>query len=131
MQFSINCKVLHSGITLSEAKELFSSYEMKVSAPENYSKIILYGRLILDKIDHEVVVHMYFSKDCELLNSMVIHPFPINFDKLQTYLEQQIGIEGNVIDKTNVRWLFDDGEIQHSIIDRFGEEEMIYLSFEQ
>lgn len=130
MQLLLNDKRIKSGQNFSEIKSLLKEYRMDATIPEDYPEIIFHGKLLLEEIDHEVVIHIYFDKEKEELQSMVLHPSPMNFEKMQLFLENQFQKPHIVSGEKEVSWKFEDGEIMHKITKRFGEEEMVYLKFD-
>lgn len=129
MRFLLNDTIISTGQTLPEIKNLLHEYGFKLSIPENYPNSILHGKLLLKKINHRIVIHIYFSKCNGKLESIVIHPFPMNFEKIQRFLEEQFKSPSHIVSGQNAAWEFEDGEVIHQIIDRFGDEEMVYLKF--
>lgn len=129
MQFLLNDLLIQSGQSLDDVKNILKEYEFKETVPEHSEEIIFHGKTILRSIEHEIAIHMYFSKDTFELQSMVIHPFPLNFNKIQTYLEKQFGKVNHILEKTSAEWIFEGGKVIHQILDRWGEEEMIFIEF--
>lgn len=118
--------IIKNKMLLSEIIELLDSYGFKIT---NREEIIIYhGELVLEG-DTKIVVHLYFESATKVIQRAVIHIFPIDFGKVQKYLVDHYG-EPTVkrIDSKFI-WTFPDGEMIHSIIDRFGEEEGIYYLF--
>lgn len=130
MRFLLNDKMIETGQTFDEVKILMKDYGFQKNISEYSSEIIFHGNCQWEMLHHEVVVHMYFDKDTKKIRNIVIHPFPMNFNKMQAFLEEQFGKPDIISSEKIVKWTFEDGEVIHSIRDRFGDEEMIYLVFE-
>lgn len=75
------------------------------------------------------VAHLYFSPKTQLLQSAVVHIFPLDFERTQRYLEALYGRPEMRPSQCDAIWHFTDGKLEHRVMDRFGEEEGIYLSF--
>lgn len=129
MRFLLNDQLIQSGQSLNNVKNLLKEYKFEETVPEYGEEIIFHGRALLKSIEHEIGIHMYFSKETFELQRMVIHPFPINFNRLQSYLENQFGKVCSVLAKTHAEWIFESGKVIHQMIDRWGPEEMIYVEF--
>ncbi len=129
MQFCLNDKLIQTGQTLADIKMLLKEYEFQETIPEYGEEIIFHGETMLKSIEHKIVCHMYFDKVMAELTSMVIHPLPVEYDKIQSFLEEQFGKATNIISETNKAWHFTDGKVSHTIRDRFGEEEMVGVTF--
>lgn len=117
---------IENGMTLMNVSKLLDSYGYATTSTEDV--IIYHGKLQLDDME-KIVVHLYFEPTSKIIQSAVIHTFPINFNHVQNYL---IGHYGEPTMKKSdyyFIWTFSDGEITHSIIDRFGDEEGIYFIF--
>lgn len=108
---------------LSEIIELLDSYGFKIT---NIDEIIIYHGELVFEGDKKIVIHLYFESATKVIQRAVIHIFPINFDNVQNYLVSHYGEP--TVKRTDCEfiWTFPDGEMIHSIIDRFGEEEGIY-----
>lgn len=129
MRFLLDDKLILSGQSLDAVKDMFNEYDFKETVPEYGDEIIFHGKVKLRSVDCETVIHMYFSKDTYELQSMIIHPFPINFDKVQSYLEKQFGKAASTIKNTMAEWIIENGKMIHKIEDRWGEEEVVYIDF--
>lgn len=129
MQFLLNDKKIYTGQTFTEIENLLHEYGLNTTIPEESQVIILHGKLSLKEVNHDAVIHIYFGKEKEELQSMVMHPIPMNFEKIQRFLENHLGKPDIASGENNVIWKFADGEVIHQIVDRFGEEEMVYINF--
>lgn len=117
---------IKNGMSLVEVRELLDSYRFIVTNTDNV--IIYHGKLQLDDVE-KIVVHLYFEPATRIIQSAVVHTFPINFNHVQNYLIAHHGEPTMKKSDYEFVWTFLDGEITHSIIDRFGDEEGIYYWF--
>lgn len=129
MVFKINDKSIHTNQNLAEVQAELAEYNLTITKPENSNEIIFHGKLLIREINQEVVVHLYFDKEENIITSMVLHSFPIDFNKIQLFLEQQYQVPNDESRDHYAKWVFKDGEVTHQIVDRFGDEEMIYIRF--
>lgn len=129
MQFLLNDKKIYTGQTFTEIENLLHEYGLNTTVPEEPQVIIFHGKISLKEVNHDAVIHIYFGKEKEELQSMVMHPIPMNFEKIQRFLENHLGKPDIASGENNVIWKFSDGEVIHQIVDRFGEEEMVYINF--
>lgn len=129
MRFVLNDKVIETGQTFDEVKLLMKDYGFKKNISEYSPEIIFHGNCQLETLQHSVVVHMYFDNETKEIRSIIIHPFPMNYNRIQTFLEEQFGKPDIISSEKDVAWMFEDGEVLHAIRDRFGDEEMIDLEF--
>ena len=112
--------------TLYETKKLFDPYGFKVTKKEH--TIVYYGRLPIGAASN-IVVHMYFELETEIISSALIHIYPIKFEQTQKYLISHYGEPTMKKSDYEYIWTLPDGKIEHIIKDRFGDEEGIYFSF--
>lgn len=60
MKINLNQSILESGQSLSDVQKIFDTFTLSV--PEDYSQVILHGKMCLDDIGQTVVVHIYLIK---------------------------------------------------------------------
>ncbi len=130
MKFLLNAIEIYTGQTYNEIKKLLEENQFNTSSPEYSSEIIFHGEMYLEKLNHKIVIHMYFGRDTEEIQSMIIHPFPIDFDLIQNYLEEQFGTPNEILGEKKVAWKVGNGQVVHQMIERFGDEEMVYVEFD-
>ena len=127
MKINLNQSILESGQSLGDVQNIFNTFTLSVQ--EDYSQVILHGKMCLDDIGQNVVVHIYFNKETDMLENVVIHPFPMEYKKMQSYLEEQFGLPNCMAEQNKNEWAIDKEKIIHYIADRFGEEEIIIFNF--
>lgn len=130
MKFLLNDKKIETGQSFDYIKSLMNDYDFKTTILEHSSDIIFHGKCQFETLHQNVVMHMYFNQNTKKIKNIVIHPLPINFNSIQAFLEEQFGIPNVISSKKDIKWILEDGEVFHIITDRFGEEEMIYLTFD-
>ena len=64
-----------------------------------------------------------------MLENVVIHPFPMEYRKMQSYLEEQFGLPNCIAEQNKNEWEINKEKIIHCIADIFGEEEIIIFDF--